>query len=224
MGYVVYHRCMIEQAVLYIQSVIAEYGAWGVLVATLIEETVAPIPSALVPLAAGFFLLPPDAGFAIIAVEALFLVALPVTVGISIASAGLYALAYYGGKPIIEKNRRLIGISWKDVERIERRMTKGKRDEIILFILRIIPIFPGFALSIFCGIVRYPFTKFMVITFLGAGLRAYALAIAGWQAGEFYLRYLEVIDKFEHQIFIAAAVLLVACGIGYFFWIRSRKA
>lgn len=213
---------MIEQAVLYIQSVIAEYGAWGVFIATLIEETVAPIPSALVPLASGFFLLHPDASFALVAVEAFFLVALPVALGISIASAGLYALAYYGGKPLIERYKRVIGLSWKDVERIERRMTKGKRDEIIIFILRIIPVFPGFALSAFCGIVRYPLPKFLLITFLGAALRAFGLALAGWQAGEFYLRYLEVIDRFEHQIFIVAIVLFAAFILGYFFWARSR--
>ena len=44
---------MIESSITYIQEIIATYGAWGVFVATLIEEVVAPIPSALVPLAAG---------------------------------------------------------------------------------------------------------------------------------------------------------------------------
>jgi len=214
---------MIEQGILYIQSVIAAYGAWGVLLAVLIEEVVAPIPSGLVPLAAGFFLLPPDAGFAVVGAKALFLVALPAAIGISIGSSIFYGIAYYGGKPVIEQTKRYTGISWKDIERIEKRMAVGKRDEITLFVLRMLPVIPGFALSGFCGIVRYPFSKFLVITFLGSGLRAFALALAGWQAGEFYIRYMEVIDHFEKQIFIALLLTIVLFTVLYYAWSRSRR-
>jgi len=214
---------MIEQGILYIQSVIAEYGAWGVFLAVMVEEFFAPIPSALVPLAAGFFLLPPDAGLAVIGLEALFLVAIPVAIGISIASAVFYGIAYYGGKPVIERTRRYTGLSWREIERIEAKMTRGKRDEITLFALRFIPVVPGFALSGFCGIVRYPFDKFLAITFLGSGLRAFFLALAGWQAGEFYIRYLEVIDRFEKQIFLALLLAVLLFAVLYYAWSKSRR-
>lgn len=211
---------MIEQAILYSQSIIVAYGAWGVFLATLIEEVVAPIPSALVPLAAGFFLLPPDASFALIGLEAFFLVAVPVTVGMSLASGALYALAYYGGKPIIERYQRFTGLSWRDIEKIERKMTKGRRDEITLFMLRLIPVIPGFALSGFCGVVRYPFGRFIGITLVSSAIRAFALALLGWQAGEYYLKYLDVIDRFEKQIFLA---ILVACVLFGLYWYRRKS-
>lgn len=214
---------MIEQSVIYIQSIIVAYGAWGVFLATMVEEVVAPIPSALVPLAAGFFLLPSSAGFALAAVEALFLIALPVAAGISLASAALYALAYYGGKPLIERTRRFTGLSWKEIGKIERKMTKGKRDEITLFVLRIIPVIPGFALSGFCGIVRYPFSRFLTITFLGSGLRAFCLALLGWQAGEYYLKYLGIIETFEKQIFVSVLAAVILIGVIYYFWIKKRN-
>lgn len=214
---------MIEHGISYIQSIIAEYGALGVFIATLIEEIVAPIPSAVVPLAAGFFLLPADAPFALVFVEAIPLVALPVALGLAAGSAIVYGLAYYGGKPLIERNRRLLGISWRDVERIEAKMTKGKRDEAALFALRLIPIIPGVALSGFCGIVRYPFYRFITITLIASGLRAFVLALLGWQAGEFYLKYLDLIEEFEKQILIALIVLVVLLGIAYYFWAKNRK-
>ena len=215
---------MIEQGILYIQSIISAYGAWGVFAAVIIEEVIAPIPSSLVPLAAGFFLLPADAGFLLVTIEAIFLVARPVGGGISLGSTALYWLAYDGGKPAIEKSRRYIGISWKDVERIERKMTKGRRDEITLFALRLLPIIPGFALSAFCGAVRYPFSPFLLITVAGSGLRAFVLALVGWQAGELYLRYLEIIERSEKQILIALLITgALLCAL-YCLWKRSSKA
>ena len=213
---------MIEQGILYVQHIISTYGIWGVLAATLIEEIIAPIPSGLVPLAAGFFLLPADATFALVAVEAIALVALPVAVGMSIGSALVYALGYYGGKPLIEKNERFLGISWRDIERIEKRVIRGKRDELTLFLLRLVPIIPGVAISGFCGVVRYPFSRFIAITFFGSGLRAYALGLAGWQAGEFYFKYVEVFDRFEHQILLGV-VGLILLGVAYYVFRKKRR-
>ncbi|MCH7730796.1 hypothetical protein IID21_04775 [Patescibacteria group bacterium] len=54
---------MIEKLTSLIQPIVVEYGAVGVFLATLLEEIIAPIPSPLVPLTAGFFLLPPDGAF-----------------------------------------------------------------------------------------------------------------------------------------------------------------
>ncbi|MEA2701510.1 MAG: hypothetical protein QOE22_219 [Candidatus Parcubacteria bacterium] len=214
---------MIENAILYIQAIIVAYGAWGVFLATLIEEVVSPIPSAFVPLASGFFLLSQTLSVPAAILKSIGLIAIPVAIGICIGSGVVYALGYYGGKPIIEKCQRWLGITWKDIERIERRVIRGKRDEITLIFLRLVPIIPGVALSGFCGVVRYPLGRFMLTTFIGSGVRAVALALLGWQAGEFYLKYLEVIERFEKQIFVAVAVVLVLLGLIYYFWVRKRN-
>lgn len=215
---------MIEQGILHIQSIIELYGAWGVFIATMIEEIIAPIPSSLVPLAAGFFLLPADATFALVGVETALLIALPVAIGVGLASTVIYWLAYYGGKPAIERTRKLTGVAWEDVERIERTMTKGKRDEVTLFALRLLPVIPGFALSAFCGAVRYRFSTFLIITLLGSGLRAFALSLAGWQAGELYIEYFEIVERFEKQIFLGLLGAAVVLCVLYFFWKKKRKS
>ena len=53
-------------------------------------------------------------------------------------------------------------------------------------------------------------------------LAAYALGLAGWQAGEFYLKYVEFFDRFEHQILIGV-VAVIALTIAYYLYRRAKK-
>lgn len=207
---------MIETLIAYIQSIISAYGAWGVFLATVIEEVVAPIPSPLVSLAAGFFLLPATTSFAEVAFRAAVVIALPVSIGISLGSAGVYALGFFGGKPAIERSKRWTGISWQDIEQTEARLTRGSRDEITLFMLRIVPIVPGVAISGFCGVVRYPFKKFLILTSVGAFVRAFVLGMVGWQVGELYVTYADMVSQFESYILVGTVSLLLLSLAGYY--------
>jgi membrane protein DedA with SNARE-associated domain len=213
---------MTEQLISLIQPIIVEYGAFGVLLATLLQEIIAPIPAPLVPLAAGFFLLPVDGNFIEIAYQVLFVVAFPVAFGITLGSLAVYGIGYWGGKPAIEKSRKWLGLSWKNLEKTEKKLTRGKGDEIILFILRALPIVPGVAISGFCGIVRYSLKTFTVITFLGAFVRAFTLGIIGWYAGVAYIMYAETISKSERYIFVAL-IILAMLFIGRLYFLRKRK-
>lgn len=206
---------MIEKLTSLIQPIVVEYGAAGVFLATLLEEIIAPIPSPLVPLAAGFFLLPPQGTFLEASWQAVFVIALPVAFGVTLGSLAVYGIGYLGGKPAIEKSKKWLGVGWEDLEKTERRLTRGSGDEIALFILRLLPIVPGVAISGFCGIVRYPLKTFAVITFLGALVRAFALGLAGRYAGQAYGVYSETISRVEHYIF----VVLIVFGIFFFGWL-----
>ena len=183
---------MIEQLIVYIQSLIAGYGAWGVFAATMIEEAVSPIPSPIIPLAAGFFLLSIDLSFAEALLRSAYVIALPVSIGVSIGSSAVYAIGFFGGKPVIDSTKRWTGIRWEDVEKVEARLTRGKGDEITLFVLRMIPLIPGVAVSGLAGIIRYRFRTFLLITLVGSFLRALLLGLVGWQVGEFYGYYADV--------------------------------
>jgi membrane protein DedA with SNARE-associated domain len=207
---------MIENLIVYIQSIISEHGAWGVFFATIIEELVAPIPSPLIPLAAGFFLLPDGMSLAEITLRGVITIAIPVSVGISVGSAFVYALGFFGGKPVIEKSKKLTGINWKDIQTAEEKITRGSKDELSLFALRLLPIVPGVAVSGFCGVVRYPFNKFIIITGIGAFFRAFVLGMIGWQVGELYANYADMISRFEKYIFLGLIASLVLFIGGYY--------
>lgn len=207
---------MIEQITAYIQPIISEYGAIGVFLATLIEEIIAPIPSPLVPLTAGFFLLPANETFFNTIWQAFFIIALPVALGITIGSLVVYSIGYWGGKPTIEKSKRWLGLSWQDIEKTEHKLTKGKGDEIVLFTLRLIPIIPGVAISGFCGIVRYPLKTFLLITFIGALVRATILGTMGWYVGVVYTTYIDTISKIEKYLFIILIIILIFFVLNFF--------
>lgn len=207
---------MIEYLIVYIQTIISEYGAWGVFLATLLEEIIAPIPSPIIPLAGGFFLLPPNISFWVVALKGALVIALPVSVGISMGSAAVYALGFYGGKPAIEKTKKFTGINWQSIQKAEEKFTRGSKDEITLLILRIVPIVPGVAISGFCGVVRYPFKKFMIITSIGALIRAFILGMVGWQVGELYTHYADIVSKFEKYILLGVLSFAVLLFAGYY--------
>ncbi|MFA4942933.1 MAG: VTT domain-containing protein [Patescibacteria group bacterium] len=213
---------MIDSIVVYIQSIISNYGALGVFGVTIIEEIIAPIPSAIIPLMAGFFLLPSTMSFAEILLRGILIIALPVSIGISIGSTLVYILGFFGGKPAIEKSKKLTGINWQEIIGIEEKVTRGNRDEIALFILRLIPIVPGFAISGFCGVVRYPFQKFIIITFFGSLVRAFILGMIGWQAGELYVNYADIISRFEKIIFFIILFLLFTF-LAYRYFIKKSQ-
>jgi len=214
---------MIENLVTYIQSIINQYGAWGVFLGTLLEEIIAPIPSPIVSLAAGFFLLPATSSIVEIMIRAVLVIAIPVSVGISAGSVIVFALGYFGGKPVIEKTKKITGINWQDIQKIEEKMTHTNKDEIVLFFLRILPIIPGVAISGFCGVFRYSFKKFFIITFLGSFIRAFLLGLLGWQVGTLYANYAAMVTKFEKYILVAVLFLLILL-LGKYFIIKKNKA
>jgi len=214
---------MIEQLTSLIQPIVVKYGAFGILLATLLEEAIAPIPSPLVPLTAGFFLLSADASFMETIQRALFVIAIPVAFGITLGSLAVYGLGYWGGKPIIEKNKKWIGLSWEDLEKTERKLIRGKSDEIALFVLRVLPIVPGVAISGLCGIVRYPLKTFAIITFIGALVRAVVLGVAGWYVGAVFMEYVEVISKTEKYL-LAILIALALFFIGRWYFLKKLRA
>jgi len=205
---------MIDQAIIYLKTLIAQYGAWGVFAATIAEEIIAPIPSPFVPLSAGFLMFPPTASIATVLAQAAVLIALPVAIGVGIGSSAVYAIGFYGGHALIERWQKFLGFTWRDVERVEARLTSGAGDELVLFLMRILPVIPGVAISGFCGIVRYPFRKFIAITMVGSFIRALLLGVLGWKVGEVYNTYADAIAHFEKYLLVAVLVSAVSYG-GY---------
>jgi membrane protein DedA with SNARE-associated domain len=213
---------MLDQLIIYIQSLIAAYGAWGVFLATMIEEIIAPIPSPIVPLAAGFFLITPEiTSLTHVLIKICVVIAVPVTIGIAIGSSCVYAIGFFGGKPVLDRTKKWLGFGWEDVQKVEARLRKGKKDEWVLFFLRMIPIIPGVAISGLFGIMRYPFYKFITITIIGAFIRAFILGIIGWKVGEVYGAFAHTVEKSEDYILFTILFILLIWGIYYL--IKKRK-
>ncbi len=210
---------MFEEIILYLESILLVYGPLGVFIASIVEEIIAPIPSTLVIMGTSFIILKG----AVISPETVFSlfinVVLPASVGVTIGSLVIYTLAYYLGKEIIDRLGKYLGVSWENIEKAQNKFEESSSDEIVLFIVRALPVVPSIAINVFCGFVRYDLKKFAVITFLGTLVRASILGFLGWQFGSLYQTIATEISYLEE---ISLAVIAIALII-YFLREKYKK-
>ncbi len=116
---------MLEKLIQVTQSVIFVGGPIGVFAASILEEIIFFIPSPVVPMAAGFFLLSPQMELVEATSRAILYIALPVSLGQTIGSLFPYYIGYFGGRPTVEKWGRLIGLTWKNIEKNRAKIHPG---------------------------------------------------------------------------------------------------
>src|SRR3989344_1647844 len=191
-----------------LETYVIPLGALGVFAASFLEEIIAPIPSAVVQLGSGFLFVHGAFSFSTI-FYLVIVVVLPAALGVSVGSLFVYGIAYWCGKPVLEKWGKWLGVSWGEIERAQRKFEETKADEWTLFITRSIPIIPSVAISAFSGLVRIPLREYLIYTFLGTCVRAFVLAVVGWQIGSVYKHYAELISRAENFIFAAIAFAVV---------------
>jgi len=184
-------------------------GAFGVFAASVIEEVIAPLPSALVMTMAGFLLVSgPVSWNAVFAL--VFKVAIPAALGVTIGSYAVYFIARFGGRFVIEKWGKYIGLYWTDIEKFKSYLSGTRKDEFIIGGARVLPIIPSVAISAFCGILEMNVVKYFIISFFGVFFRGLILGILGWQVGNVYEKYSQVISSVENTILIST---ILAIGI-----------
>ena len=210
---------MVENLILFLETHILPWGAFGVFVASVIEEVVAPIPSALIMTMSGFIFVPKGFYFSSISIL-IFKVAIPAAFGVTIGSYLIYFLAKYGGKFFIEKWGRYVGLYWSDIEKIQSKLSGTNKDEVLISGARIIPIVPSVAISAFCGIIQMNFAKYTTITLVGTFVRGIILGALGWQVGNVYQKYAELIGVMEKWILLSTILaVLIFIVLKY----RGRK-
>jgi len=182
-------------------------GPIGVFAGVMIETFIAPIPSPVVMMGAGFLLtqgLPPQTALLVIVVDVMLVGALASTVG----SFFGYGIAYFGGYPIIERYGKYLGTSIEEVERLRQMFEESSRDEIFLFTARAIPIIPLSVVSIAAGAIRMDTKRFTIITFLGTLPRCLVLGLAGWLVQTAFAQLGQAVDFIETLTLILLIVFV----------------
>ncbi|MDO9044479.1 MAG: VTT domain-containing protein [Methanobacteriaceae archaeon] len=211
---------MFTEVILYLESILLVYGPFGVFLASIIEEIIAPIPSTMVIMGTSFIVLKgtmitPGAFFS------LFInVVLPAALGVTIGSLFVYAIAYFAGKPFLERWGKYLGISWEDIEKAENKFEKSNSDTIVLFGVRAIPIIPSVAISAFCGFIRFNVKEYIIITFLGTLVRASILGFIGWQFGSLYQTAANEISYIEE---ISLSIIIIIAIVYIIYKKKSKK-
>lgn len=116
---------MIHESIAVIQSLLASYGMGAFFLLGFMEEVVFFIPSSLLFLALGFFAINETLSIQPAFFMAFGPIAFAGAFGVLCGAFFMYALAYLGGKPLIVKFGKYVGVRWEEIEKIQRFFGRG---------------------------------------------------------------------------------------------------
>ncbi len=207
-----------ESIVTYVLDLIRSSGAWGVMLGVLVESVIAPIPSPIIIMGAGFIMLPAGASISEILLPLLLMITIPGAIASTLGSFIGYGVGYFGGKPIIQRMEWLLGVSWDELNEGIKYFQKGIKDESLIFLARAVPIVPLSVFSAVAGVLRIKVQSFTIFTFLGALVRVFILGLFGWLLGNAYEGLAGQINAWEN----IGLVLLLGVFVAVFFLVYKR--
>lgn len=205
------------QSIPFIAWCLSHLNYWVITLLMAIESSFIPFPSEIV--------VPPAAYQAAHGDKNVFLVIFFATLGALIGAVINYALAYYLGRPIIYKfaNSRIGHMCLIDEHKVHvAEKYFDDHGAVGTIIGRLIPAVRQL-ISIPAGLARMQFSKFMLYTFIGAGLWNTILAAIGYSLAS-VVRPEELdatVAMYENPIKIAMVVLGIAI-VAYLIW-KGRK-
>lgn len=167
-----------------ILAFIVAKGAFGVFLASVLEEVVVPIPSTIIQTGAGFLFL---AGQSITLQTILLLVtkvAFPAALGATVGSLMIYGLIWWGGAIFVERFGAYFMLSPKKIERAKEYVLSHKSLIWAFCLVRFIPVLPSVFIAATAGIIRLPFRIYFLTTLIGMFVRGLYLGFAGWMSGK----------------------------------------
>ena len=209
---------MIHNLLIFLEQYVLPFGPAGVFLASFIEEVVAPIPSAVIMLMSGFLFIKGTLSLALL-FDVFYLVALPAALGVSVGSLVVYGLARHVGIQVLVRWGKYIGITEAMIEKAQAYFKDSKKDEWLVFIARIIPVVPAVAIALGAGLIRMNVWRYLAISFVGTVIRAYILGIVGWQVGEVYTTYAEIIGRWEKY----ALIIIIASVVSGILYIKFKN-
>lgn len=188
---------------------------WFVAVGAFIEEVVAPIPSPLVMTLGGS--LSSSSGASI---NYLLWLALVGSIAKTTASYIVYFVSDKAEDLVLNKFGKFIGVSHKDVEKIGAQLSGGWKDDLVMFLLRAIPIIPTAPVSVVSGLLKINLRTFFWTTFVGYFVRNFFYLYLGFTSVGALGEVNAGLDSFETWGYVILAVLLALLTL-YFY--KKRK-
>ena len=189
---------------------------WFTFFGALLEEVVAPIPSPLVMTLAGSL-----AGSSGATWMYLCFIALVGAVGKTLGSYIVYVIADKGEDLVMGKFGKFLGVTSKEVEIIGKHLNKGWQDDVVLFLLRAVPIIPTAPVSLVCGLIKLNLRTYLTSTFFGTLVRNMFYLYLGFTSVNALESLNEGIDSFEKFGYLAL-LILVAVVMVYIYLQRKK--
>jgi membrane protein DedA with SNARE-associated domain len=198
-------------------------GYVGVAIAVALETIVAPIPSEVILPMAGWKASQSAADASV--VEPLTNMPWNIPLAVALATVGSvigalvgYAIGAWGGRPILDRYGRYVGIGPDDLDRADRWFDRW--GSWAVFFGRMVPLVRTFV-SYPAGISRMPIGRFLVFSTLGSLPWNAALIYAGFVVGENYPQIEAALKPYEYVIYavVIGGALLV---VGRWWWVKRR--
>ena len=181
-----------------------------VFIGSFVEEIVAPIPSPLIMATTAAL----AHSLQLPWLEILWI--LIVAAGSkTLSSLLVYWLAYESEHLLVGRFGKYVGLSTEMIEGIGRWVGKGYWDELVLLLLRSLPIVPSIVVSAACGVFKINLRTYLWTTFVGTFIRNgifFSILYFGWSQAEVVWNLLD--DRGE---LIALAAIALA-GAAWLAW------
>ena len=200
-------------------------GYVGVAVAVALETIVAPIPSEVILPMAGWKVSQSALDASI--VEPLTGLAWNIPLAVAFATVGSvvgavvgYGIGAWGGRPLLDRYGRYVGIGAEDLDRADRWFERW--GSWAVFLGRMVPLVRTFV-SYPAGISRMPIGRFLLFSTLGSLPWNAALIYAGLVVGENYTEIEAALKPFEYVIY-AVVFGLVVLLLARWWWGKRRRS
>lgn len=188
------------------------------LVGAFAEEVIAPIPSPFVMMLSGSIARAQQNAWWF-----LIILAIIGSVGKTAGAWIIYWLTDKAEDIVIGRFGRFFGVSHKDLESIGKYFSKGGKDDLLLFIVRCIPVMPSSPISAACGAIRIPLKTFLLTTFLGTIVRNLfflGLGFVGLQTASSLTSGLEKVET----VIQVLCILAVFAGLAFLYKKRQQQS
>jgi len=188
---------------------LTDAGYWALIIFGFVQACCIPISSEI------------TFGFAgVLAFEghlSLVLVIIIGTIAELAGSSAAYGLGRLGGRHTVERYRRYLLMTRKDVERVERFF--DRRGAWSVAVARVIPLVRAFA-GLVAGFMEVPLPAFEVFNLVGTVVWATALSLIGYSLGSDWERASKSFSAASDVL--SAVVLLLLVGLIVHKWLQIR--
>jgi membrane protein DedA with SNARE-associated domain len=185
-----------------------------VFIGSFVEEIIAPIPSPLIMVTTAGLVRSLELGWWTVAW--LMLVG---AIGKTIAAYIVYVIADRAEDVLLIKYGKYLGLSHASVEKVGRLINRGVWDDVVLFLLRALPIMPSIILSAAGGVLKIDLKTYIVTTFLGTIVRNWIYFAVIY----FGLGQLESIWNMTQDSFTLIVAIGLVLAVGLWFALRLKK-
>lgn len=201
-------------------------GYLGVAVAVALETIVAPIPSEVILPMAGWKVSQSAADPSILEPLTdqpwnLVLTIAFATIGSLVGALVGYAIGAWGGRPLLDRYGRYVGIGGEDLDRADQWFQRWGGWAV--FLGRMVPLVRTFV-SYPAGIARMPIGPFIVFSTLGSLVWNTALIAAGFIVGENYAEIEAALKPYENVIYVVVIGVIVLLVVRWQLGKRRRQA